>query len=392
MQFRSTRKYNNEELNLLKKRFIQIQECYINRLKNKNYHLEIPIAIGLKLTNRCNLRCKHCFEWNNDGYHNLLDSEYLSINGDLKFDLIKELILNTKMTSAPIYLWGGEPTVYKHWDELINLLSVEDRKVIICTNGIGLDSKLESISKLRNNVTLLFSIEGFKNEHDYLRGKGSFQKTMESLKLYLTKQRNKEFLGLISVETVISDQLIPHLFEYCNYIEDLGLDTLFLNFPWYINRKEVDKMDLYYEKTFSNIFSTNQKHYSWYSFDFHISPSSFECLKNELSYINKKNWKNHIIVQPNFSDYDEMINYLRGDNIIVGNKNMCLAYSLRIDVMPNGDVIPCKKFPEFVVGNLNESSFNDVWNGTRFNYFREQMNNNLMNICSKCELLYAYGK
>ena len=30
---------------------------------------DIPYVIGIKLTNRCNLRCKHCYEWNESGYH-----------------------------------------------------------------------------------------------------------------------------------------------------------------------------------------------------------------------------------------------------------------------------------------------------------------------------------
>ena len=29
---------------------------------------DIPYVIGIKLTNRCNLRCKHCYEWNESGY------------------------------------------------------------------------------------------------------------------------------------------------------------------------------------------------------------------------------------------------------------------------------------------------------------------------------------
>ena len=27
----------------------------------------LPDVVGVKLTNRCNLRCKHCYEWNEQG-------------------------------------------------------------------------------------------------------------------------------------------------------------------------------------------------------------------------------------------------------------------------------------------------------------------------------------
>ena len=29
----------------------------------------LPEEIAFKLTNRCDLRCTHCYQWNDDGYH-----------------------------------------------------------------------------------------------------------------------------------------------------------------------------------------------------------------------------------------------------------------------------------------------------------------------------------
>ena len=36
-----------------------------------------------------------------------------------------------------VYLWGGEPLLYRHWDELVSLLEADSRWTSICTNGLA---------------------------------------------------------------------------------------------------------------------------------------------------------------------------------------------------------------------------------------------------------------
>ena len=63
-----------------------------------------------------------------------------------------------------------------------------------------------------------------------------------------------------------------------------------------------------------------------------------------------------------------------------------------MDVFPNGDVVTCKFFPEFAVGNLIEDEVADVWHGTAFDRVRETVATcGLMPVCAKCNLLYTRG-
>ena len=94
---------------------------------------------------------------------------------------------------------------------------------------------------------------------------------------------------------------------------------------------------------------------------------------------------------PNLEKND-LIDYLNGEDIYKNSSQMCLSYSQRLDVLPNGDICPCKKYPELTIGNLNHDSIEKLWNGVEFKNFRRTINNRLMPICSKCELFYAYNK
>lgn len=98
------------------------RQCASAREKDHTFALDVPTEIGLKLTNRCNLRCTHCFQWDDGGYHHSLDKDELKKHGDLSFEIVNELFNKTKEAKSSLYLWGGEPTLYAHWDRLIDLI------------------------------------------------------------------------------------------------------------------------------------------------------------------------------------------------------------------------------------------------------------------------------
>jgi radical SAM protein with 4Fe4S-binding SPASM domain len=63
-----------------------------------------------------------------------------------------------------------------------------------------------------------------------------------------------------------------------------------------------------------------------------------------------------------------------------------------MDVFPDGEVVSCKFFPEFRVGNLHEAGVEEVWKGQRFDQVRETVSRcGLMPVCAKCPLLYTRG-
>src|SRR4051812_26845129 len=81
----------------------------------------LPEEIAFKLTNRCDLRCTHCYQWNESGYHRHL--EPLERQADLDPAIIRKVLEATRSIRSNVYLWGGEPLAYRHWDELIDALA-----------------------------------------------------------------------------------------------------------------------------------------------------------------------------------------------------------------------------------------------------------------------------
>ena len=86
-----------------------------------------------------------------------------------------------------------------------------------------------------------------------------------------------------------------------------------------------------------------------------------------------------------------MRDFILGRPVPYEDRSMCLGLSSRLDVQTDGSVTPCKKFPEFVVGNLSVSSLREVWTGEAYTRFRRIHDNTVNPLCLKCEILEMTG-
>lgn len=385
------------ERHLDRKEFERIKTTVTGMIKGKNRNYDIvnknykPSDLGLFLTESCNLRCAHCFEWNEEGF---LSNKEPSKCNELPFEYIKECIEFTKESKARIYLWGGEPLMYSKFSELCALLQMDTRWVTICTNGLLVKKNIQNLLPISDNLVLLTSIDGFEECHDSIRGKGTFKKTIDSIKTIVELGEKGVYKGKQSVNCVINDGMIGKLYDFCELMEKIKIDTLYICFPWYIPDSVANVMDKYYEEKIEPMLGTSKKkdknQYSWHSFQYHIDPQYIKLLKEDLEHIIKRRWKIRIRFQPAL-EINEIDDFIRGGIRCAQKKSQCLAPINRLDVLANGSVTACKLFKEFTIGSLKEERIEQIWSGERFERIRNILLNELMPVCSKCVLLYLNG-
>lgn len=135
-----------------------------------------PYQLSLDITNKCNLRCLHCY--NASGENNVM-------NNELSDEEIKEFIISIiPMKLLNLCFCGGETLLRKELIyECARMLSNSGIKTSIVSNGI-----LASEDVIRNLYfsgihSVQFSIDGCKAEsHDRLRNQtGVFEKVMRAL-------------------------------------------------------------------------------------------------------------------------------------------------------------------------------------------------------------------
>lgn len=128
------------------------------------------------ITHKCNLRCTHCYQ-----------EEYQS---DLTFHQIEKIFydylefLQKKGYRGHINLTGGEPFLYSDLYSVLELLEKNGVTFGLLTNGTLLEKdNVEKLSKYEHLSFVQISLDGIRETHEAIRGKGSFEKSLKGLKL-----------------------------------------------------------------------------------------------------------------------------------------------------------------------------------------------------------------
>ncbi|NLL18533.1 MAG: radical SAM protein [Clostridia bacterium] len=139
-----------------------------SKLKEK-YGCNIPWAILMDPTPACNLKCTGCWA-----------AEYDKDSG-LTFDELDEIIRQGKELGIYMYIYsGGEPTLRKK--DLLNLAEKHrDCMFLAFTNATLIDEFYARDLARVGNFALAISVDGFEEETDRRRGKGTFRKVMKAM-------------------------------------------------------------------------------------------------------------------------------------------------------------------------------------------------------------------
>ena len=384
MQPNSKLNLNEQSGELLLRTVKQVVEA---RRRREASQLSLPETLGIKLTNRCNLRCAHCYQWNESGYHR--DMSRSEQNLDLPVEIFERLLEETRRVKSRLYLWGGEPLVHRQIERILELLERDPRETVFCTNAYFITKHLDALCRLSENLEFLIALEGFEVEHDALRGNGSFQKVIGAIDLLLRLRAEGRFKGKISVHTVINDRMIGRFYELMEFYESIGIDLVLLTFPWYISEETSREMDAFVLDKFDWLIEPTQGRHTWDAFKYHIAPELVDALIADLARINVRTWTSQIRYQPGL-EFDEVEAFIRGQSMTARCATKCAVLQSRADITPTGDVSACKFFSEFKVGNLREHSIGELWQSEQYDQIRQIFGRQLSPACSKCNVLYLH--
>ena len=135
--------------------------------------------IVIELTNRCNLSCGHCFD------------ERHAATGDLSLEILEKILREGKGCGIEqLSFTGGEPTVHRQFDEIIERVSATGYRFSFVTNGTSFPKIYPLLFKHRKCfLGVTFSLDGAREAtHDRLRGKGSYRQVMRAASICVAKE------------------------------------------------------------------------------------------------------------------------------------------------------------------------------------------------------------
>jgi len=165
---------------------------------------------------KCNLKCRMCRLWK------IKSNQTMS--QDLIFHTIDEL---KKIDIKEVVLSGGElllnpPLLYA----AVKKLTDYNIKVFLITNGIYLSSDItENLANL-GIKQIMVSVDGPKGVHNFLRGKGVFEKVITNLRALIKLKKTKRINIEIATTTVICNRNLNYLEDFTRFLEALGVELV----------------------------------------------------------------------------------------------------------------------------------------------------------------------
>jgi len=347
---------------------------------------DIPVGqISLRVNEVCNLRCRSCGQWGENGHirTRLAQGEKLA---QLDFDIVKRVVFETRRDKPYYYIWGGEPTMWKPLLPLFEELAKYKLLGSIVTNAQALEPILEDLVATGALSVLFLSLDGWDADSQNLMrssagGKtDNFGKVMSIIEKTnaLKKRKNLSFPFIIPI-SVISNDNYMHLSQ----IHRLIIDTTQLH-PYYFGWFITEERAALHEKVFQERFGYTPKNHRGYlkscfnDVDPHVTA-------REIAEVIRMS-KGHASVPqflPDITTEAQIRRYYQDHSWHCGYPS-CESIYFIAEISPDGRVTPCRDYQDYSCGNINESSFYDIWNGEKFKTFRKEMTKGLMPVCTRC--------
>ena len=166
--------------------------------------------LQLHITERCNLNCGHCY---------LGEKE----ERDLEFETVRKALDEFSPNGLKLLITGGEALLHRRFWEIVELASRYPIRIELLSNGTMITPTVaKKLSKHIHSVQI--SLDGTKAGHEYLRGKGSFEKTINGIK------NASKFLD-VSIATMVHKHNLCEFEELEKLIETLGAKEWNLDIP-----------------------------------------------------------------------------------------------------------------------------------------------------------------
>lgn len=353
-----------------------------NILQNK-----LPIWVTLQLTDACNLRCKMCYEWGENGsYHGRKLSR---LDKDVAFRVIDEC-LPVKPYFA---LFGGEPMMYPWFEDIVGRIRHGGSRVDVPTNGTFLKRKAESLVETPPN-RLWVSLDGPEEINDAQRGENVYKKVQEGVEtlfeLRETKGLKEPKIGYTFIVTPHTHLYIQGFFEKCLNLD--MVDHISIEFQTFATEQEHEK----HLRLFKRLFGVQETPCAAGMIDDvrKFEMMDYSAIESQISWVQKECIKRDIyfVCYPKTIAHDNYKAYFNKQyQNLIDKRDNCFFPWIYMEVASNGDVTPCHTFYDVPLGNVNNSSVPEIWNGSVMKNFRRQLRNEggLFPICGSCARYYA---
>lgn len=269
--------------------------------------------LHIEITSKCNERCVHCYIPHENKINN--------IEPDLFYNILDQCI---KMNLLHLTLSGGEPMMHKDFIDFLKKCNEYNFSVNVLSNLTLLNTTI--IEEMKRNALLSVQVSLYSMDadiHDAItQVKGSFEKTKNAI---LRLREN-------DIPLQISCPIMKQNINCYNDVIEWGkAHNINVGSDYVIIAR--------YNHTTQNL-------------------SSRLSINDVKEVINQRIFNEPQYLEVMEKEAEQKKNMNPDDFVCsVCHSSICIA--------ENGNVYPCAGWQDYVVGNVNETSLNDIWNNSK---------------------------
>lgn len=321
-----------------------------------------PLSVSLMVTMRCDQACAMC---------KLADMLNLP-SPDMPIELIERVARELSRARPLVMLSGGEPFLREDILDIVKTLNREGLSCGIFTNGLACNGeKIDELIGSGAPVRFVgFSLLGPPAVHDRIAGReGAFARLRDHATYFLSTRDRKKTTCFISA--TMSEENIDYLEEIVSISKKWGVDFVRLVHPCFLTEHELKKSD----EVMRSLLPGEQIRPVTFAYEI---AGTEELFRGRIRAIHGK-YPGFVYFTPSIGA-DEIPLWYAAE---FGVRRKCYFCWNSSFIYPNGDVCPCESF-YYRLGNVNESSFLDIWNNEKYRRFRKILKGTILPGCARC--------
>ncbi len=336
--------------------------------------MDFPGYISFTVTNACNLHCRMCGQWSEEGYmHDTAAPRRPTMTLADWMRLVDEASAHGL---GGVLIRGGEPFLLRGIVELLDYVAAKGMFASIDSNGTRLAEFADDLVRI-GRVHVTISVDGPERIHDTVRGvPGCFQTIARAVLALKEAERRRGATISKSITFTISPWSYRGLGAMPDVARALGIDTLCI-VPYYWVPEALGRA---YERELADELGCRA--FSWRGFHHETSGVDFPVFREQL--------RAYRAGLGAIADYpylplceDEYRAWFEDPATPVGSAD-CPNSERLIDVQPTGEANCCVDFPDYSFGSVHEATLADLWNGERARRFRERRRERPFSACHRC--------
>jgi len=221
-----------------------------------------------------------------------------------------------------------------------------------------------------------------------MRGQGSYDKVIAGFNaINREKKKQKSKFPLLGIVTVVTNRNYLDLANLADAIREYDIEFHIINMGTYTNDNIVATQRRFMREKLDTDIDCLEGYNTGYNLG--IDGHKFHDILKE---IHKKDYGQTTLTVPTLNP--EKTNVYYGD-LETPVRNHCIVPWCQANVNYNGDVHFCADYPDYILGNVTEQSFKDIYNGERANKFRKTINScegGMFPGCLRCYQNMLFGK